>query len=257
MQVSNSTSSINYSKSIEPQSQSLGASKFMENLGEEIASIFEQMSVGLDDNKKLSRAMSLSFHLSHPMFMGFEEGYPDGMPQNVKAALQQQKEEYTNLSDEKDKNVYMLDWMLNHIGFEQSSDPEFEGFLKDLRNEYAGTILSEYKSRDEINDSDFALQKFKDDLITKGALKFLYDFNMEKIEEMVEKYKAELLKELEENPELELDIDKMVNDYRKQLLERLAELEDEENKSVLNINRMEFEMASKLKPQLEELLQEV
>ena len=257
MQISSSTSSINYSKSIEPQSKSLGASKFMENLGEEIASIFEQMSAGLDENKKLSRAMSLSFNLTHPMFMGFKEGYPEGMPQNVKTALQQQKNEYLKLTNEKEQNVYKLDWMLNHIGFEQSSDPEFEGFIRDLRNKYTGIEVSEYKSRDEINDEDSALQKFKNDLTTKGALKFIYDFNMEKIEEMVEKYKAELLKELEENPELELDIDKMVNDYRKQLLERLSELEDEEDKSVLNINRMEFEISRKLKPQLEELLQEV
>ena len=257
MQVSSSTNSINYSQNIRPQGNSLSASKFMEQLGEEIASIFEQMSIGLDENKKLSRAMSISMHMSNPMFMMFEEGYPDKMPQNVKTALAQQKQDYLKLTDEREKNIYKLDWMIDHIGFEQSSDPEFEGFIKDLRNQYAGTQVSDYKSRDEINDDDSALQKFKDDLITKGALKFLYDFNMEKIEEMVEKYKQELLKEMEENPELELDIDKMVNDYKKQLLERLAELDDDKDKSVLNVNRMEFEMARKLKPQLEELLQEL
>jgi len=257
MQVSSSTNNINYSKNIQPQNNSLSASKFMEQLGEEIASLFESISVDLDGETKLKRALSLSMHMSNPMFMMFEEGYPDKMPQDVKTALGQQKQDYLKLTDEREKNIYKLDWMIDHIGFEQTSDPEFEGFVKDLRNQYAGTQVSDYKSRDEINDDDFALQKFKDDLTNKGALKFLYDFNMEKIEEMVEKYKEELLKEMEENPELDLDIEKMVSEYRKQLLERLSELEDEGDKSVLNVNRMEFEMARKLKPQLEELLQEV
>lgn len=72
---------------------------------------------------------------------------------------------------------------------------------------------------------------------------------------MVEKYKEELLKEMEENPELEIDIDKMVSDYKKQLLERLAELEEEDKKSVMNVKKIEFEIADKLNPKLEELLQ--
>jgi hypothetical protein len=124
-------------------------------------------------------------------------------------------------------------------------------------SEYENTEVSNYKSRDEINDEDPALQKFKNDLITKGALKFIYDFNMEKIEEMVEKYKAKLLKEMEDNPELDLDIDKMVAAYKKDLLERLAELEDEDKKSVLNVKKMEFEIIDKINPNLEELLQKV
>lgn len=256
MQVSSSTNNVNFTNNIQPQSNSQSASSFMEQLGEEIASLFEEMSVGLDGETKLTRALSLSFHLTNPMFMSFKEGYPDGMPENVKTALAQQKEEYLKLSDEKEKNIYKLDWMINHIGFKESSDPEFEGFLKDLRNKYAGTQISEYKSRDEINDEDSALQKFKNDLITKGALKFVHDYNMEKIEEMVQKYKDKLLKEMEENPELDLDIDKMVAEYKKQLLERLAELDDDEKKSVLNVNRMEFEISQKLGSRLEDLLQE-
>lgn len=257
MQVSSSTQNVNYTSNIQAQSNSLTASRFMEQLGEEISSLFDEMSVGLDEDTKLKRALSLSFHLSNPMFMSFKEGYPDDMPQNVKTALEQQKAEYLKLTDEKEKNIYKLDWMINHIDFKDSSDPEFETFLKDLRNKYAGTELSYYKSRDEINDEDSALQKFKNDLITKGALKFVYDFNMEKIEEMVQKYKDKLLKEMEENPELDLDIDKMVAEYKKQLLERLAELEDEEDKSVLNINRVEFDIVNKLNPKLEDILQEI
>lgn len=113
-----------------------------------------------------------------------------------------------------------------------------------------------YKSRDEINEDDPALQKFKDDLTTKGAVKFLYDFNMEKIEEMLEKYKEELLKEMEKNPELELDIDKMVSDYKKELLERFRELEDDKDKpkTLLSSSRIAFEIADKLKPKLEDIL---
>lgn len=182
---------------------------------------------------------------------------PENKSLSASKFMEQQKEEYLKLTDEKEKNIYKLDWMINHIGFTQTSDPEFEGFLKDMRNKYAGTQISDYKSRDEINDEDSALQKFKNDLITKGALKFLHDFNMEKIEEMVEKYKQKLLKEMEDNPELDLDIDKMVADYKKGLLERLAELNEEDKKSLINVKRLEFEIADKLNTKLEEVLQKV
>ena len=113
-----------------------------------------------------------------------------------------------------------------------------------------------YKSRDEINAEDMALQQFKKDLTEKGAFKFMYDFNMQKIEEMLEEYKQKLEKELEDNPDSTMDIEQMLNDYKKQLLERFRELEDDngDSKTLLSSSRITFEMADKLKPKLEDIL---
>ncbi len=236
----------------------LSASNFMEQVDPEIAQIFEEMSIGLDEDTKLKRAMSMSLHLSFgPMFLRFQDGdYPEGMPDNIKAAIEQQTQEWNQLDTDKDKNIYTLDWMIDHIVHEQSNDPEFEDFLKDIRASYSGEKVSEYKSRDEINDEDMALQQFKKDLTTKGAIKFLYDYNMEKIEEMVEKYKEELMKNLGEDPtpkEL-AQISDMVEEYRKQLLEQLTELGDSDKSSPLNISRLEHQIMNNLDHTLEEAL---
>lgn len=100
--------------------------------------------------------------------------------------------------------------------------------------------VEEYKSRDEINAEDTSLSKFKDDLITKGAAEFLKDLNAEKIEAMVEEYRQKLLKEKAENPDKPMDINQMVSDFRKQLLEELMEAQktEEENKSADNTSLM-------------------
>lgn len=58
----------------------------------------------------------------------------------------------------------------------------------------------------------------------------------------------------ETNPDL--DIDKMLSDFRKSLMERLAELEEEKGeRSPLNLNKLEFEVVSSLDIKLEDLLQ--
>ncbi|MCK9491240.1 MAG: hypothetical protein M0Q24_04060 [Sulfurimonas sp.] len=118
------------------------------------------------------------------------------------------------------------------------------------------TQIKEYKSRDEINAEDTALQQFKKDLTEKGSFKFMHDFNMQKIEEMLEEYKKKLEKELEDNPDSKMDIDQMLNEYKKQLLERFRELEDDkgDSKTILSTSRMAFEIADKLKPKLEDIL---
>ncbi|MDY0232809.1 MAG: hypothetical protein RBS11_02135 [Sulfurimonas sp.] len=113
-----------------------------------------------------------------------------------------------------------------------------------------------YKSRDELNEEDIALQQFKKDLTQKGAFKFMHDFNMQKIEEMLEEYKKKLEKELEDNPDAKLDIEQMLSDYKKQLLERFRELEDDkgDSKTLMSSSRIAFEIADKLKPKLEDIL---
>jgi molecular chaperone DnaK (HSP70) len=118
------------------------------------------------------------------------------------------------------------------------------------------TQMNEYKSRDEINEEDIALQQFKKDLTQKGAFKFMHDFNMQKIEEMLEEHKKKLEKELEDNPDSKMDIDQMLSEYKKQLLERFRELEDDkdDSKTLMSSSRIAFEMADKLKPKLEDIL---
>jgi hypothetical protein len=87
-----------------------------------------------------------------------------------------------------------------------------------------------YKSRDEMNAEDGELTKFKDDLATKGAAVFLKELNEEKIEALVEAYRQKLLKEKEENPDKPMDINQMVSDFKKQLLEELMEAQKTEEK---------------------------
>jgi hypothetical protein len=89
----------------------------------------------------------------------------------------------------------------------------------------------EYKSRDEINDEDTSLSKFKDDLSTKGAAVFLKELNEEKIEALVEEYRQKLLKEQSENPEQPMDINQMVSDFRRQLLKEMMEAQKSEQEN--------------------------
>lgn len=80
-----------------------------------------------------------------------------------------------------------------------------------------------YQTRDEINAADTELAKFRKDLSTKGAALFLSDQNKEKIDALVEKYRQELLKEQAKTPDKNMDIAKMVSDYKEQLLKELEE----------------------------------
>ena len=109
-----------------------------------------------------------------------------------------------------------------------------------------------YQSRDEQNAEDISLQAFKNDLTSKGAAQFLNDLNLAKIEELIEKYRAELEKFAEENPDVKMDIDQMVNDYRKQLMEQFMTAQDEKKAQMLNPNRavskMILQMSEKSSP---------
>lgn len=251
----------NPTKKEENINKSLSASNFMEQVDPEIATLFEEASAGLDADTKLKRAMSMSLHLSMgPLFLKFKDGnYPDEMPDDIKASLESQNQEWNKLQTDKEKNVYTLDWMIDHIVHEQSDDPEFEQFLKDIRTSYTGEVKNDFKSRDEKNDEDVALQQFKKDLTTKGAVKFLYDFNMEKIEEMVEKYRQELLKNLGEDPTPDelAEVEKLVEEFRKNLLEQLSELNDENKNSPFNIGRLEFEITNNMDSKLEDILENI
>lgn len=106
-----------------------------------------------------------------------------------------------------------------------------------------------YKTRDEINAEDGELKQFKEDLTTKGAAVFLKDLNEEKIEALVEEYRQKLLKEKEKNPEQPMDINQMVNDFRKQLIEELMEAQkaQKENKPMESTALMSSDILERMK----------
>jgi hypothetical protein len=85
-----------------------------------------------------------------------------------------------------------------------------------------------YQTRDELNQSDEALMKFKEDLKTKSPTKLLADLNEEKINAIVEKYKEKLIEEQKMHPEKEMNIDTMVSTFKQRLLKALQEAQKAE-----------------------------
>ncbi len=115
----------------------------------------------------------------------------------------------------------------NNIGLSKEDKSVDSEYLK-VMNRLFPTVA--YKTRDEINDSDAELAQFKKDLTTKGAATFLKEFNEEKIEALVEAYRQKLLKEKQANPKKPMNIEKMVSDFKKKLIEELMEIQKAEKK---------------------------
>jgi GTPase involved in cell partitioning and DNA repair len=125
--------------------------------------------------------------------------------------------------------------------------------------EYAALIAQfypahEYQSRDEINANDRELEKFKDDLSTKGAAVFLKELDEEKIKALVEEYREKLLKEKEKHPEIPMDINKMVSDFKKQLIEEMMEAQKAEKEK--QGKEAELLMSSEMLEQIQALRQD-
>jgi GTPase involved in cell partitioning and DNA repair len=128
-----------------------------------------------------------------------------------------------------------------------------------IDKDYAALIVGfypaqEYKTRDEINAEDSELTKFKNDLRTKGAAVFLKELDEEKIKALVEEYREKLLKEKEKHPEIPMDINKMVSDFKKRLIEEMMEAQkaEEEKKS----KESEMLMSSEMLEQIQALRQD-
>ncbi|MFA6190793.1 MAG: hypothetical protein WC665_00440 [Sulfurimonas sp.] len=105
-------------------------------------------------------------------------------------------------------------------------DKSVDGEYLKVMNRLFPTVA--YKTRNEINDSDTELAQFKKDLNTKGATEFLKDLNEEKINALVEKYRQKLLEEQKADPTKPMDIEKMVSDFKKKLIEELMEAQKAE-----------------------------
>ena len=155
------------------------------------------------------------------------------------------------------KNV---DRVLNPRDGEYSSD-EFKlsvsNFWEVFESAYNGS--RETNSKESI-ERDPQIEKFLKDLREKGAMKFLSNLNQEKIEAKIDEYKSELLAELGNSPEALANIDKLVNDLKKQLLEELKYSlnSDEKNPTIskqaviLNILNLKDVKASNLESLLQE-----
>ncbi len=106
-----------------------------------------------------------------------------------------------------------------------------------------------YKTRDEINAEDGELAQFRKDLSVKGAAVFLKELDEEKIEALVEEYRQKLIKEKEKNPQIPMDINQMVNDFRKQLLKELMEAQkaQKDNKPTESTALMSKDILEKIK----------
>jgi hypothetical protein len=77
------------------------------------------------------------------------------------------------------------------------------------------------KTKSKEPEEDSAVAKFLNDLLTKGAVKFLADFNMEKIQAKIDEYRKKLEEQMGDSPQELQEIEKMVEDFTKQLLEEL------------------------------------
>ncbi|MCK9474172.1 hypothetical protein [Sulfurimonas sp.] len=95
------------------------------------------------------------------------------------------------------------------------------------------------QSQEENSQENLAVAQFLHDLRTKGAVKFLADFNQEKIDKMVEEYKEKLLDQMGDSPQTLKEIESLIAAYKKQLLEELQNsLDADEKTTPINANAM-------------------
>lgn len=72
--------------------------------------------------------------------------------------------------------------------------------------------------------------QFLKDLHTKGAVKFLADFNQKKIDELVKEFEDKLIKKMGDSPKALQEIAKLVEDYKTKLIKEMQEkMENEKN----------------------------
>jgi predicted transcriptional regulator len=87
------------------------------------------------------------------------------------------------------------------------------------------------KTANEVEQTDSAVAQFLKDLRTKGAAKFLSDLNQEKIDKLVEEYRAKLIENMGDSPEALQKIEELVEKFKQQLIEEMKEKMEEEAKS--------------------------
>ena len=125
------------------------------------------------------------------------------------------------------------------------------------------TFQSAYEGEKNISQaekSDPAVEKFLEDLRTKGASAFLAEFNMEKIEKKVQEFRDKLIKEMGDSPQSMAKIEELVSQFKKQLLEELeASLDEKEEGAILSnhaITKILLDMKTEENTPLEKFLQD-
>lgn len=98
----------------------------------------------------------------------------------------------------------------------EKTKESIRAFWEAFESSYTGD-----KTKTQETQEDSAVAKFLNDLTTKGAAKFLADFNMEKIQAKIDEFRKKLEKQIGDSPQAVQEIEKMVEDYTKQLLEEL------------------------------------
>ncbi len=128
-------------------------------------------------------------------------------------------------------------------------------------NQNAFAILYEKEQKDTKQEqSDAEVKSFLESLLSKGALAFLADLNQEKIDKLVQEFRDKLIKERGDNPESLKEIESLVADFKKQLLEKLEEsLDNDESNLKISANALFKTLLEMTEPQdsaFSKLLQE-
>jgi len=83
------------------------------------------------------------------------------------------------------------------------------------------------------------------DLRDKNQNRFLHSFNQEKIDKMVQEYKAKLQKQHIDNPNSFMDVEYLTRQFKKGLQEKLLELNSTTSSSVKNFSQLQASLSSK------------
>jgi len=191
----------------------------------------------LDDKDKLM-SMMLTFD------MGRLKSQMDGTP------YKPQTIDYEYLS-------YRVDSILNPqppAFTSEETKKSINAFWKAFEASYTGD-----KTKSDETEENSAVAKFLNDLLTKGATKFLADFNMEKIQAKIDEYRKKLEEQMGDSPQELQEIEKMIEAFTKQLLEELESSLDSSkkdkpgSKDAIIKSLLEMKVDNPTKP-LEELL---
>jgi len=243
MQVNNYSSIATTSISKTQESQQ-GFAQALENLSmpENVKEAFTKALDALDPSEKL---MALSLTLD-----------------TAKLSAQINGTEYTPTYMDYNYIQKSVDSMLHPTGGAYTSDEAKESITKfwnAFESNYNASGAEATNTQEEENEEDSEVAQFLEDLRTKGAMRFLAEFNEEKIEKMVEEFKEKLLESMGDSPEALQQIEELVTAYKKQLLEDMQNsLDAEENTQPINADAMVqtlLNAQTKQKKPLEALLQ--
>ncbi|MCH9814431.1 MAG: hypothetical protein K0U47_10885 [Epsilonproteobacteria bacterium] len=119
------------------------------------------------------------------------------------------------------------------------SAQEFKTSVRDFWEVFESHYTGSREITPQEETRDPAIEKFLKDLREKGATQFLADLNQEKIDKKIEDYKNNLIAKLGDSPQALATIEKLVEEFKKQLLEEMAtKLEKSENNIVVTTQTM-------------------